>query len=64
MIHLNVRSSYSLLAGLMSVETIVKNAKENNMQAVALTDSHVLFGALEFQKAAEKVGVKPLLEWK
>ncbi|CAM4190194.1 DNA polymerase III subunit alpha [Erysipelothrix aquatica] len=60
MIHLNVRSSYSLLAGLMSVETIVKNAKENNMQAVALTDSHVLFGALEFQKAAEKVGVKPL----
>ncbi|QIK70110.1 DNA polymerase III subunit alpha [Erysipelothrix sp. HDW6C] len=60
MIHLSVRSSYSLLNGLMSIDDIVGLAKENNMSAVALTDHHVLFGALNFQKACEKQGIKPI----
>ena len=48
MIHLHVRSAYSLLNGLMSIETIVNNAKNKGMSAVALTDFKVLHGALEF----------------
>ncbi|QIK57476.1 DNA polymerase III subunit alpha [Erysipelothrix sp. HDW6A] len=60
MIHLHVRSSYSLLRGLMDVNTIVRLAKEHDMSAIALTDYHVLFGALNFQKACEKAGVKPI----
>lgn len=60
MIHLHVRSSYSLLQGLMDVNTIVRLAKEDGMTAVALTDYHVLFGALNFQKACERAGIKAI----
>lgn len=60
MVHLNVRSSYSLLNGLMSVETIARKAKELNMKAVALTDFHVLYGALNFQIACKKNNIKPI----
>lgn len=58
--HLNVRSSYSLLSGLMDVKTIAKKAREEKMRAVVLSDYHVLFGAPNFQKACLKEGVKPL----
>ena len=58
--HLNVRSSYSLLSGLMHVSTIAQKAQEASMRAVALTDFHVLYGALNFQIECQKRGIKPL----
>lgn len=58
--HLSVRSSYSLLNGLMDVSVIARKAKEEGMSAIALTDFHVLYGALNFQVACQKHGVKPL----
>lgn len=58
--HLNVRSSYSLLNGLMDVSVIAKKAKEEGMKAIALTDFHVLYGALNFQIECKNQGVKPL----
>ena len=60
-IHLHVHSHYSLLDGLAKIPDLVKRTKELGMDAIALTDHGVLYGAVEFYKAAKKAGVKPIL---
>jgi DNA polymerase-3 subunit alpha len=60
-IHLHNHSHYSLLDGAATVEAIVHAAVENSMEAVALTDHGVLFGAIEFYKRATKAGIKPII---
>lgn len=58
--HLLVRSSYSLLKGTMNLKDMVSHAKRMGFGAVALSDYHVLHGALEFQLEAQKQGIKPI----
>lgn len=58
--HLMVRSHYSLLKGMMPVELICEKAKHNESKSIALTDRHVLFGALDFYDAARKHHIKPI----
>lgn len=58
--HLTVRSSYSLLNGLMSISDIVQLSKQAGYGACVLSDYHVLHGALDFQKEAQKHGLKPI----
>ncbi len=59
--HLHVHSHYSLLDGLAKVPDLVARAKEFGMDAIALTDHGVLYGAVEFYKTAKKAGIKPIL---
>ena len=58
---LHVHSQYSLLDSTASVEAIAERAKQYNMPGVALTDHGVLYGAVEFYKACQAVGVKPVI---
>lgn len=58
--HLCTRTYYSLLDGTMSVEELVSLAKKNDMKALAITERHVLYSALEFQKECDKQGIKPI----
>ena len=60
-VHLHVHSDYSLLDGVAQVPDLVKEAKRCNQTALALTDHGTVSGALQFHKAAEKEGVKPIL---
>jgi DNA polymerase III subunit alpha len=60
-VHLHVHSEYSLLDGLPRVAQIAERAQQLGQPAVALTDHGVLFGAVEFYQACNKVGVKPIL---
>jgi DNA polymerase-3 subunit alpha len=60
-VHLHVHSQYSLLDGLSRINGIVNKAVSNNMPAVALTDHGVMYGAIEFYKAAKKAGIKPII---
>ena len=60
MVHLHVRSTYSLLKGVMSVETIINKAKENNVRAICLSDYHSMHAALNFYNACLKNNIKPL----
>jgi len=60
-IHLHTHSHYSLLDGLSKVEDIVRIAKEQNMDSVAITDHGNMHGAIEFYKLAKKEGLKPIL---
>src|SRR6267378_525850 len=60
-IHLHNHSHYSLLDGASTIDGLVQAAVSNKMRAVALTDHGVMFGAIEFHKAARKAGVKPVI---
>jgi DNA polymerase-3 subunit alpha len=52
---------YSLYDGMGSPEEIVSRAKELGYDAIALTDRHALYGAIEFYEAAHKAGIKPII---
>ena len=60
-VHLHTHSHYSLLDGLAKIDDLIVRAKELGMDAMALTDHGVLYGAVEFYKKALKAGVKPIL---
>ncbi len=60
-IHLHNHSHYSLLDGAASIQGLVNAAVENKMNAVALTDHGVMFGAIEFYKTAKKANIKPVI---
>jgi len=59
--HLHVHSHYSLLDGLPKIDELLDYVKELGMDAVALTDHGVLYGAIEFFKKATAKGIKPIL---
>ena len=59
--HLHVHTEYSLLDGLSRVKEMVKQTRKLGMDAIALTDHGVLYGAIEFYLAARKEGVKPIV---
>jgi len=60
-VHLHTHSHYSFLQALPKVPDLVKAAKKNHMDTLALTDATNLHGAIEFYKKATKEGVKPIL---
>ncbi|OGJ04070.1 DNA polymerase III subunit alpha [Candidatus Nomurabacteria bacterium RIFCSPLOWO2_12_FULL_46_14] len=60
-IHLHTHSHYSLLDGLSKLEDLVALAKQDGMEALALTDHGNMYGAIEFYKLAKKEGLKPIL---
>ncbi|MCC6934465.1 MAG: DNA polymerase III subunit alpha [Candidatus Yanofskybacteria bacterium] len=60
-VHLHTHTHYSLLDGLSKIDALVKRAKEHGMDAMAITDHGVLYGAIEFYKKATKAGIKPII---
>ncbi len=60
-VHLHTHSEYSLLDGANRLGDLVRRAAHFEMPALALTDHGCLFGAWNFQKAARKNGVKPII---
>ncbi|NJK91265.1 MAG: DNA polymerase III subunit alpha [Blastochloris sp.] len=60
-VHLHVHTEYSLLDGACRPKEVVARAKDLGMSALAISDHGNLYGAIEFYKAAEKAGIKPIL---
>ncbi len=60
-IHLHNHSHYSLLDGACRIDDLVAAAVQNNMDALALTDHGVMFGAIEFYQKCDAAGVKPII---
>ncbi|MDP1845390.1 MAG: DNA polymerase III subunit alpha [Candidatus Moranbacteria bacterium] len=60
-VHLHVHSHYSLLDGLAKIDELLDRAKELGMEALALTDHGVLYGAIEFYQKAKDRGIKPII---
>ncbi|MGO9758252.1 MAG: DNA polymerase III subunit alpha [Roseiarcus sp.] len=60
-VHLHVHSAFSLRAGALTIETLARLAKADQMPALAITDTNNLFGALEFSEKLSKAGVQPII---
>ena len=59
--HLHVHTEYSLLDGSSKIKEITKRAKELGMDSLAITDHGVMYGAIDFYRAALDNGIKPII---
>ncbi len=60
-VHLHTHTHYSLLDGLTRIDELVARVKELGMDAVAITDHGVLYGAIEFYQKCKRAGIKPII---
>lgn len=59
--HLHVHTEYSLLDGSNKITELIARVKELGMTSVAITDHGVMYGAIDFYRAAKAQGIKPIL---
>ncbi len=59
--HLHLHTEYSLLDGACRIEQLMQRVKSLGQKAVAITDHGVMYGCVDFYKAAKKEGIKPII---
>ena len=59
--HLHVHTEFSLLDGSNKIKEYVKRVKELGMTSAAITDHGVMYGCIDFYKAAKEEGIKPIM---
>ncbi|MDO4273756.1 MAG: DNA polymerase III subunit alpha [Eubacteriales bacterium] len=59
--HLHVHTEYSLLDGSNKIKEYVARVKELGMDSAAITDHGVMYGVIDFYRAAKEVGINPIL---
>ena len=59
--HLHVHTEYSLLDGSNKITEYVARVKELGMNSAAITDHGVMFGVIDFYRAAKAAGINPVL---
>ena len=59
--HLHVHTEFSLLDGSNKIKEYVKRVKELGMDSAAITDHGVMYGVIDFYRAAREQGIKPIL---
>ena len=60
-VHLHVHTEYSLLDGSNKIKEYVARVKELGMDSAAITDHGVMYGVVDFYRAAKAAGIKPIL---
>ena len=60
-VHLHVHTEYSLLDGSNKIKEYVARVKELGMNSAAITDHGVMFGVIDFYRAAKAAGINPIL---
>jgi DNA polymerase-3 subunit alpha len=60
-VHLHTHTEFSLLDGFSRIDDLFRKAATLGMPALGLTDHGAMFGALDFYKAAQEHGVKPII---
>ncbi len=60
-VHLHVHTEYSLLDGACRIGRLVQRVKELGQNAVAITDHGVMYGVIDFYRAAKAAGIKPVI---
>ncbi len=60
-VHLHLHTEYSLLDGACRIDRAAERAKELGMNALAVTDHGVMYGAVAFYKACKAAGIKPII---
>ena len=59
--HLHVHTEYSLLDGSNKIKEYVQRVKELGMNSAAITDHGVMFGCIDFYRAAKEAGINPIM---
>ena len=60
-VHLHVHTEYSLLDGACRIGGMMERVKELGQTAIAITDHGVMYGCIDFYKAAKAAGIKPII---
>ncbi len=60
-VHLHVHTEYSLRDGACRISGMMDRVKELGQSAIAITDHGVMYGCIDFYKAAKNAGVKPII---
>ena len=60
-VHLHVHTEYSLLDGACRISGMMDRVKELGQTAIAITDHGVMYGCIDFYKAAKAAGIKPII---
>ncbi|NQV05974.1 DNA polymerase III subunit alpha [bacterium] len=60
-VHLHLHTEYSMLDGAARIDDVVAKVVEDGQPAAAITDHGVLYGAVDFYKAATTAGIKPII---
>ena len=60
-VHLHVHTEYSLLDGACRISGMMDRVKELGQDAIAITDHGVMYGCIDFYKAAKAAGIKPII---
>ena len=60
-VHLHVHTEYSLLDGACRIGKMMDRVKELGQTAIAITDHGVMYGCIDFYKAAKAAGIKPII---
>ena len=59
--HLHVHTEYSLLDGSSKIPELLDRVQELGMDSIAITDHGVMYGVIDFYKAAKARGIKPII---
>src|SRR5699024_1993796 len=57
--HLQLQTGYNFFNSTITIKKLINRAKHLNMEALALTDEGVLYGAIEFYQACRNEGIHP-----
>ena len=60
-VHLHVHTEYSLLDGACRINKLMQRVKELGQDAIAVTDHGVMYGVIDFYRAAKAAGIKPII---
>ena len=60
-VHLHVHTEFSLLDGACRITGMMERVKELGQSAIAITDHGVMYGCIDFYKAAKAAGIKPII---
>ena len=60
-VHLHVHTEYSLLDGQSRIDDLVQRAGELEMPAIGISDHGMMFGVIDFFRAAQSAGIKPVI---
>ena len=60
-VHLHVHTEYSLLDGACRIDRMMERVKELGQDSIAITDHGVMYGCIDFYKAAKAAGIKPII---
>ena len=60
-VHLHLHTEYSLLDGACRIGKLMEHVKSLGQTAVAITDHGVMYGVIDFYRAAKAAGIKPII---